>query len=655
MLRINRSLSIENDNLSECVHILEKDLEFAITDFEELIQQVRNGGRITEVKKKLGQTDAQITEEQRRKQEANIRKLQKLERSLLDTSKQVSRVRSQHSLNHMSMSNALAGRERSREQSKTKGQTNVEKVKKMQKELDSRKKLNKMLLKEIQKLKAKESTQGNDSGKKDKRRREKPVDKTFNLFHHHKAEDRRLNRSLLGGNTEKNEYLKGLESDLIGIEPIKKEATKTSQGFTKNLEPTADNLQGEISPSQIIIQQETVTQKNQKEAIELEEEIISLKKRLDIHESIHQKTKALIIRLQNNETFYDVYTEYDQDMLANVTQQDLSELTVSQLQLYLEQINDQVKYAEAKNKPNNGVEVSKFETFKPQKPPVKLTEEEKELLRVQKANIESEIKAQNDQLEQLNQTKQFVEEQKIQLLTQNQKKREQFAKESELVSKEWKDRIAAIRLQIESLKQDNEDLGEVQKIDAKLGKQKNPTNDDNEENNEQKEKSEELDESHKDEDEEPSPNLETTENDDAEKYEHSEDVKIQEDTNEQDAQDAEEELEKEENTTPESPEKEEAQATSPEQESKIEEVENSPEKEEVQATSPVQESKQVEEVENSLGEEEHIEPIQNDNDLVTFGGAKEESNEIETEPIIKGDEEPGEGEAENKIEGESED
>jgi hypothetical protein len=57
MLRINRSLSIEHDNLNECVDILEKDLEFAISDFEELIQQVRNGGRISEVKKRLGKSN----------------------------------------------------------------------------------------------------------------------------------------------------------------------------------------------------------------------------------------------------------------------------------------------------------------------------------------------------------------------------------------------------------------------------------------------------------------------------------------------------------------------------------------------------------------------------------------------------------------------
>jgi predicted nucleic acid-binding protein len=63
MLRINRSLSIENDNLSECIHILEKDLEFAISDFEELIEQVRNGGRVTQVKKRLGQSTAKITED----------------------------------------------------------------------------------------------------------------------------------------------------------------------------------------------------------------------------------------------------------------------------------------------------------------------------------------------------------------------------------------------------------------------------------------------------------------------------------------------------------------------------------------------------------------------------------------------------------------
>jgi len=37
MLGINKSLSIENDNLNECIDILEKVLEFAINDFDELI------------------------------------------------------------------------------------------------------------------------------------------------------------------------------------------------------------------------------------------------------------------------------------------------------------------------------------------------------------------------------------------------------------------------------------------------------------------------------------------------------------------------------------------------------------------------------------------------------------------------------------------
>jgi len=56
MLRINRSLSIENDNLNECVDILEKDLEFAISDFEELIDALKNGGRVNSVKKRMGKS-----------------------------------------------------------------------------------------------------------------------------------------------------------------------------------------------------------------------------------------------------------------------------------------------------------------------------------------------------------------------------------------------------------------------------------------------------------------------------------------------------------------------------------------------------------------------------------------------------------------------
>jgi hypothetical protein len=152
----------------------------------------------------------------------------------MNTSQTIERLRSNHSLNQIS--NNLAAGEPSREQSQTKGQANVEKVKKMQKELDSRKKLNKMLLKEIQKLKANEDQQGG-SGKKASKNRDRDVDKTFNLFSRPKNNDARLNRSLLGGNTEKNEYLKGLESNLVDSKPEKKEALQSSPAFVKNKDP----------------------------------------------------------------------------------------------------------------------------------------------------------------------------------------------------------------------------------------------------------------------------------------------------------------------------------------------------------------------------------------------------------------------------------
>jgi hypothetical protein len=68
-------------------------------------------------------------------------------------------------------------------------------MKKMQKELDSRKKLNKMLLKEISKLKAND---GKGSASKNKDKKDRGFDKTFNLFKTGgKETNDRLNRSLL--------------------------------------------------------------------------------------------------------------------------------------------------------------------------------------------------------------------------------------------------------------------------------------------------------------------------------------------------------------------------------------------------------------------------------------------------------------------------
>lgn len=333
MLRINRSLNVEQDNLNECIDILEKDLDFALTDFQQLIQSLKNGERVASVKQKLGKANAQETEENQRKLNESIQKLEKLEKNLLDSSVNLGKMRS-GTLQNPSLNSAR--NDHNEEVKNDAATTNkvkeeAEKVKKMQQELDSRKKLNKILIKEIEKLKdADQQAPQSDSNKKARN-----LDNTLQIKATvNERVQNRLNMSQLDTNQQKDNYLMLKEQDLV----LEKESNAPAQEPAGFFQPQTGNLE------QSSITNPTMHQKNIKEIDEIKGRIDGIKKRLEVHESVFKQARNCIYKLQNGETLIDLLPEFDQQIVADFTQKSLAEITISELATYLEQVKEQIQF-----------------------------------------------------------------------------------------------------------------------------------------------------------------------------------------------------------------------------------------------------------------------------------------------------------------------
>jgi hypothetical protein len=42
MITLNKELNLDNDNLMECIHTLEEDLEFTVSEFRSLLNSVKH-------------------------------------------------------------------------------------------------------------------------------------------------------------------------------------------------------------------------------------------------------------------------------------------------------------------------------------------------------------------------------------------------------------------------------------------------------------------------------------------------------------------------------------------------------------------------------------------------------------------------------------
>lgn len=173
MLRINRSLILENDTLNENVDILEGDLEFSAREFTTLIQHLKKAGE-------------------------SVDKLDIMKNKLIDHSMKIDKIRGRSKTPTRKNSVELIKPKLTRK--------DQEKLKRLERQLESRKTLNKMLLTEIEKLKS--------EGRKLKEKKRSVLDMTFNEARPNRIERKRVNRSVLDGESEENEYLIGLEDNL---------------------------------------------------------------------------------------------------------------------------------------------------------------------------------------------------------------------------------------------------------------------------------------------------------------------------------------------------------------------------------------------------------------------------------------------------------
>ena len=337
MLRINKSLNVEQDNLNECIDILEKDLEFALTDFQQLIQSLKNGDRVAAVKQKLGKVTTLEYEANQRRVNESIQKLEKLEKSILDSSINLGKMRS-GTLQNPSMSSArnLESVQPKPDLPTTKKvKEEAEKVKKMQQELDSRKKLNKILIKEIEKLKEGEDQAPKEESNKKQRNLENTMQIKATVSERVQS---RLNMSQLNTNQEKDKYLMLKEHDLI------LEKNSNQPNFEELPKFFETQLKSPIYEKEPTIHNETMHQKNVKEIEDIHIKISNIKKRLEIHESILKQTRNCIYKLHNGETLIDLLPEFNPQILADHTQKSLSEVSISELRVFLEQIREQIEF-----------------------------------------------------------------------------------------------------------------------------------------------------------------------------------------------------------------------------------------------------------------------------------------------------------------------
>lgn len=270
MVRINKNLHLENDTLNQSADALEEDLSCSVKEFKDLIAHLRKRNKTNQ----LG-------------------KYEVVKKSLIDTSAKIEKMRE----------NTGNRTTRKEQQKKAKAGVNVDEVIKMEKELKSRKKLNKMLLNEIEKLKL---------GKEEKGRQVNLGDQSFNPFmdpNPFKEEAHNLNKTMM--NRDKGEkYLIGLEEDL------KKEINPFA--FTGEEEADDGNE-------------------------EQKQEIAYLKKRINANEQCYEQLEKMIQEIKEGGDGEIDFTQfYDKENLKKFGLESMENMAIGDIQGRLHAINSSV-------------------------------------------------------------------------------------------------------------------------------------------------------------------------------------------------------------------------------------------------------------------------------------------------------------------------
>ena len=279
MMNAQKALRHENDSLNEGLDILEGDLEFSVKEI---------GGLIAALQKKKGFL--------------SVSKYKEVEKSLLNRSVQLGRMRGKNTPKSSTWKKQIVGVD------------GVE-LKKMEKELESRKMLNEMLLKEIDKLKVKNS---------EEKRRQEEVEKSF-IGGPTPEKDIRMSRSVLGNLVSSNVYLMNAE------EGIKQEARFLEEEYEKMIEKEKEEerLKKEVE---------------EKEVRKLNKEIECLKERLSIQENVFQEMLELADRVNHGEKIEDIpeLLELLKDITVGVSTR-LDSIPYAQLKEYNQFLNDKIK------------------------------------------------------------------------------------------------------------------------------------------------------------------------------------------------------------------------------------------------------------------------------------------------------------------------
>ena len=163
MIEVNKGLTYENDNLNDCIEILENDLEFSVKEFTELLSDLRN-------------------------RDLDVQEYEDVQEKLMEKSQMAEKMKEER------IRPENRGERRKR---------NLD----VESELENTKKLNVMLLKEIDSLKT----------KKKRQRKEKGMDSNKSFVPtsaREKANRDKLNRSQVEGKKNNENILLGLEEEL---------------------------------------------------------------------------------------------------------------------------------------------------------------------------------------------------------------------------------------------------------------------------------------------------------------------------------------------------------------------------------------------------------------------------------------------------------
>lgn len=285
MLRINKSLVLENDNLNENVDILENDLEFSAREFSGLIMQL----------KKQGET---------------VNRLDTVKNKLIKHSEKIDEIRGR--------SKTPSKMKKGQFSKKNLTEKEQKKFKRLEKQLESRKTLNKMLLVEIEKLK--------HENKKQKERKKSVLDMTLNEPRQSRMERKRVNRSVLDGVAQENDYLMNLEKNLKDKNEV----------YTKRINEAQEKI-------------EHFEKQEQERLKEIREENDILKRRLEIHDDMVNQMLNIVTKIQNGEEIE--YIDEVNQAVAEITSgeiKSIADLKLKRLYQYSTFVNKKLEDIDSK-------------------------------------------------------------------------------------------------------------------------------------------------------------------------------------------------------------------------------------------------------------------------------------------------------------------